>query len=473
MDKFPGFGIVAFWLAAIVSTAACAGRPFTGSFSAAPGGAPALLTIEQNAAGDIEGTYESPDGAAYMVSGQDEGDLAMGILTDEYGEFLVFEAEFVGNDLRFRTYRYDLVGEEVDPGSLRDLVLVATGTPPTAPTGGATTAQSPAPANQPPVLEITEPDLGRGFLSVASRSVRVAGRAMDLDGILSVTANGCEAPLDADGAFRIDVPLGAGETAIVVTATDTRRLATSRMISVFREDETASVDSGAPGERRLALLLGNAAYVHGGDLSNPTNDVDAMGRVLGRLGFTVMSRVNCGQREMKQAIDEFGSRLKSHDVGLFFYAGHGIQVDGSNYLVPVDADLDEESDVEYDCVRADRVLAKMESAGVSTSIVVLDACRDNPFERSWRRSGSGRGLAFMNAPSGSIIAYATAPGSTASDGSGSNGLYTSALLRHIETPGITIEDVFKRVRQTVRDMTDRKQTPWESTSLTGAFFFSR
>ncbi len=140
----------------------------------------------------------------------------------------------------------------------------------------------------------------------------------------------------------------------------------------------------------------------------------------------------------------------------------------------MDAQLTSENDVEYDCVRADRVLAKMESAGSKTNIAVLDACRDNPFERSWSRGTQGNGLAFMNAPQGSLIAYATAPGQTASDGQGGkHGLYTAALLENIALPGLTIEQVFKRVRSKVAQRSEGKQTPWESTSLTGDFYFKK
>jgi uncharacterized caspase-like protein len=224
-------------------------------------------------------------------------------------------------------------------------------------------------------------------------------------------------------------------------------------------------------ERRLALLIGNSSYTHGGNLRNPLNDVRDMKAALENLGFRVMKHENCTQKAMKEAIDDFGEELRGHDVGLFFYAGHGVQVGGDNYLIPVDAKLQTEKVVEYDCVRADRVLAMMEGAGSKTNIVILDACRDNPFERSWRRGGFGRGLAVMNAPSGALIAYATAPGRTALDGAGRNGVYTEALLDHIRTAGITVEQVFKQVRVTVENRTNRTQTPWESTSLRGDFYF--
>ena len=225
-------------------------------------------------------------------------------------------------------------------------------------------------------------------------------------------------------------------------------------------------------EQRLALLIGNSNYTHGGSLDNPVNDVRAIKKALEGLGFTVMKYEDCSQKTMKRAMDKFGRKLKGKNVGLFFYAGHGVQVNGHNYLLPADAKLDNANDAEYDCVRADRVLAKMESAGSKTNIVILDACRDNPFERSWRRGAEGTGLAFMNAPSGSLIAYSTAPGKTALDGRGKNSPYTAALLKHISTPDITALQMFQIVRSSVIELSNQKQTPWESTSLRGDFYFA-
>lgn len=139
-------------------------------------------------------------------------------------------------------------------------------------------------------------------------------------------------------------------------------------------------------------------------------------------------------------------------------------------MVPVDANLVTERQVEYDCVKADRVLAFMESS-TETNIIILDACRNNPFERSWNRSSGGNGLAFMDAPSGTLIAYATAPGSTASDGTGKNGLYTEALVSSIKIPNISALEMFQNVRKTVAEKSNDQQIPWESTSLTGEFYF--
>ncbi len=223
-------------------------------------------------------------------------------------------------------------------------------------------------------------------------------------------------------------------------------------------------------QKRLALIIGNGNYVNS-ILANPGNDAREMKNILTQYGFDVLEYEDLNQSRMKMAMDEFGAKLKGYDVGLFFYAGHGIQSKGYNYLIPVDANLKTEGQVEYDCVQADRILALMEASGSKVNIIILDACRNNPFERSWTRSTAGKGLAFMNAPSGSLIAYATAPGSTASDGSGNNGLYTSAILESIRIPKINILQIFQNVRKIVSDKSGGQQVPWESTSLTGDFFF--
>jgi hypothetical protein len=224
-------------------------------------------------------------------------------------------------------------------------------------------------------------------------------------------------------------------------------------------------------EKRLALVIGNGNYI-GSTLSNPENDARAMGDALRKLGFTVNEYVNLNQAQIKKVIDDFGLKLKGNDVGLFYYAGHGIQAKGYNYLIPVDAQLKTEEQVEYDCVRADRVLSLMETSGTKVNIIILDACRNNPFERSWTRAATGKGLAFMSAPRGTLIAYATAPGSTAFDGAGRNGLYTSALLESLEIPDITIIQMFQNVRNIVVGKSQEQQTPWESTSLTADFYFN-
>jgi len=222
-------------------------------------------------------------------------------------------------------------------------------------------------------------------------------------------------------------------------------------------------------EKRLALVIGNGNYAKNA-LANPVNDAKSVEEALKGIGFEVLRFDNLGQKEMARAIDDFGNKLRNYDVGLFFYAGHGVQSKGFNYLIPVDARLFSESDVEYNCVRADRVLGKMEDAKNKINVIILDACRDNPFERSWTRTAKGRGLATMTAPVGSVIAFATSPGNTASDGTGKHGLYTSGLLTYINEPGITAMQMFQKVTAYVFKKSAKQQLPWVSTSLTGDFY---
>ena len=224
-------------------------------------------------------------------------------------------------------------------------------------------------------------------------------------------------------------------------------------------------------QKRLALVIGNSNYEHGGALPNPVNDATAIASSLQSVGFEVMKYQNVTQKEMKMAINAFGQKLSGYEVGVFYYAGHGIQHEGVNYMIPIEADLQTEAQIEFDCVAADRVLAYMDAAQVKVNVIIMDACRNNPFERSWHRSATGNGLAMMNAPTGSLIAYATAPGKVASDGTGSNGLYTSALLKYIADPKLTIEQVFKKVRTEVTEKSAGAQVPWETTSLTGDDFY--
>jgi hypothetical protein len=328
--------------------------------------------------------------------------------------------------------------------------------------------------NTPPVIVITEPANTRDFNIVTATTVRIAGRAIDADGLSSVTVNGKAANFYSDGSFSTSIsPTTSSD--VTVIATDSKGLSETKTfkISVQQQNITDNNSNTTDSQKRLALVIGNGNYTGAGALKNPVNDARAMKTALEELGFSVIKYENCDQQMMKRAIDEFGRELANNDVGFFFYAGHGLQVKGANYLIPVDAQLQNENDVEYDCVRADRVMAKMEAANSKTNIVVLDACRNNPFERSWARSTNGNGLAFMNAPQGSLIAYATAPGNTASDGDGENGLYTSALLKQIRVPNASIETVFKKVRQEVIKSSEGKQTPWESTSLTGDFYFKK
>ena len=195
-----------------------------------------------------------------------------------------------------------------------------------------------------------------------------------------------------------------------------------------------------------------------------------MASTLKVLGFDVTMLTDASQQQMENAVRDFGTKLRQGGVGLFYYAGHGVQVAGENFLIPVNAVVQSEGDVKYGSVNAGLVLAKMEDAGNGLNIVILDACRSNPYARSFRTAAEG--LAKMDAPTGSLIAYATSPGSVASDGQGRNGVYTKHLLETMKIKGLPISEAFMRVRQGVVQETAKKQVPWEASSLIGQFYFA-
>lgn len=223
-------------------------------------------------------------------------------------------------------------------------------------------------------------------------------------------------------------------------------------------------------ERRVALVVGNASY-RTSPLKNPQNDAHAVASALRKLNFEVIERNNLSRETFAMVVREFGDRLKGANVGLFYFAGHGLQVKGRNYLVPVDVDIAREDEVPYRSLDLNEVLDKMDSARTPVNLVVLDACRNNPFARSFKLSQVG--LAPVDAPQGTLISFATAPGSVAQDGNGANGLFTGAFLKHMGTQGMPVEQMFKRVRVDVARDSNNQQVPWESSSLNRDFSFSR
>lgn len=228
----------------------------------------------------------------------------------------------------------------------------------------------------------------------------------------------------------------------------------------------------AQAEKRLALVIGNSNYVVQ-PLANPVRDSELMAQTLRDIGFEVQHYTDLGERDFLRAIITFGKTLRAageDSVGLFFFAGHAIQAEGENYLIPVDATLEDELDLEIQTIEASAVMRALESAGNRLNLVFLDACRNNPF-RALSRSGT-RGLAKMEAPSGTLVSYSTAPGDVATDGSGENSPYTRALAKAIRAPGQAIELTMKQVRIEVMERTGTQQVPWESSSLTGDFFFT-
>ena len=228
----------------------------------------------------------------------------------------------------------------------------------------------------------------------------------------------------------------------------------------------------AAAAKRIALVIGNGAYERVGALTNPPNDARLIARTLRGLGFEVIERIDADQKTMKRALRDFGYKLDAagdDGVGLFYYAGHGLQVNGRNYLIPTTADIQRENDVGIESVAADSVLETMEYARNRLNIVIMDACRNYPYKRGFR--SATRGLAKIQATRGTLIAYATAPGNVAADGAGDNSPYTEALARAMNTPGLTVERMFKRVRNNVVKATNERQVPWESSSLVGADFY--
>jgi hypothetical protein len=226
--------------------------------------------------------------------------------------------------------------------------------------------------------------------------------------------------------------------------------------------------------RRVALVIGNAAYRHVERLANPGNDARAIASALRPLGFQVELLVDADRAQMEAAIRRFGSRAEGAEAALFFYAGHAIEVGGQNMLAPVSAQVRSERDLPFELIGLDLVMSQAEGRA-HVLLVFLDSCRDNPFRGalgSASRGGGSRGLAApAQSATGTLVAFATAPGTVALDGRGQNSPFTAALLRHLPTPGLEVRSLMGRVRQTVRVETQGRQIPWDSSSLEGEFFF--
>ncbi len=268
--------------------------------------------------------------------------------------------------------------------------------------------------------------------------------------------------------YRAAVPLAALLLALCSGAAAQRNL-------------TVSPTAAQVNEQRIALVIGNSAYSKSDalpQLKNPSNDARDIAAALKANGFSSVSLVlDADFRRMREAITRFGGDLKkagSNAVGLFYYAGHGVQDSGHNYLIPVGTRIAAPKDLEFDTVDAQRVLAYMEDAGNAVNIVILDACRDNPFPvlNKFRSAAApSAGLAQMRAPAGSFIAFAAAEGQKASDGDGRNGLFTQQFLESLRNPDSEIDAVFRRVTAGVAEKTLRQQVPWRNSSLTNTFYF--
>lgn len=222
-------------------------------------------------------------------------------------------------------------------------------------------------------------------------------------------------------------------------------------------------------EKRIALIIGNADYVNGTKLKNPKNDANLMADSLKKIGFDTIKRIDVDKSAFEKAIYDFSKKLSQYDIILFFYAGHGVQIDGINYLLPVDAVLNEKNDVKFQAVSVNFITEEFERYPGKTSIIILDACRNNPF-RSWMRGGETGFKSIAEQPAGSIIAYATRENSTAFDGVGNNGLYTENLVREIMKPQ-SINEVFNNTRDAVLKKSKYSQLPQEWNMLIKNFYF--
>jgi hypothetical protein len=225
----------------------------------------------------------------------------------------------------------------------------------------------------------------------------------------------------------------------------------------------------ATGAERVALLIGNNKYA-AAPLRNAVNDAKDLGEALKELGFKVIVREDATRKDMIDAIREFGTALEGANTAMFFYAGHAMQFKDRNYLIPIDAAMGSEEDITFFSVEIGQIFDRMDRARTRFNFIVLDACRDNPFASSFKVSSVG--LAQMSSPSGTLIAYATAPGSVAQDGFDRNGVYTKHILANIKVPEVPVEIMFKRVREAVERETRKLQTPWDSSSLKGDFVFN-
>ena len=230
--------------------------------------------------------------------------------------------------------------------------------------------------------------------------------------------------------------------------------------------------AGASAEGRFALVLGNSKYQTVPALPNPVRDAEAVTDLLSTAGFEVSLALDFGRSDMHRAVRDFATKVaeKGKDtVVLVYFAGHGLQIDGENYLLPVDAKIERQSDVALEALRLADVMNMLDTIPSKTRIVILDACRNNPFENI--EDKTGRGLAIVNAPAGTVVAYSTSPGTQAEDGSGTNSPFTSALVDAATEKGAALETVFQNVRLAVHKATDGRQTPWEVTALTEPFAF--
>ncbi len=266
------------------------------------------------------------------------------------------------------------------------------------------------------------------------------------------------------------VTLSEGTNRIVVSVRNAEGISTSEKVITYKGVSPTPVIN----EKRIALIIGNSHYSNEEmNLANPKNDAEDVAEKLEQLGFEVTKLIDGSLEQIDKELSTFAVKAKDYEVALFYYAGHGIQSKGVNYILPTNIDNLTEDNIRYKCVDSGRVLDAMELSNCKLKIVVLDACRNDPVSRSWHRSSASRGLSLMNAPIGTIIAFSTAPGQTAQDGNGHNSPYTEAFLSTLDIPNLDALHFFQSVGASVQKKTQRSQIPWLSSSFTGDFYFNK
>jgi len=334
---------------------------------------------------------------------------------------------------------------------------------------------------------------GQGIKYHPNGTVKESGRWADNKLVQSFTIDTRRFPFNLDSTLAASNsqpdPLKAERDRLAAEAESARkrqqeleeRLAQERAEKERLAAQVAAQNSPPPAtqpqqlrvnDRRLALVIGNSKYAVN-PLPNPVNDANDMARALRSVGFEVIEINNATLSQMREATRRFADKLLASDAGLVYYSGHGVEVKGRNYLIPVNADIKREYEVVDQAFDASQFTEMMDAIrgpnNKRVNIILVDACRNNELQRSWRSVGAG--LARMDAPGGTFISFATSPGKTASDGTGRNSPYTKHLLQAMQQPNLPIEQIFKMVRRNVMDETKGEQIPWENSSLVGDFYF--
>ena len=458
--------------------------------------------------GDCEngwGTYVNPDKSLYIGEFQNglrhgQGTLIYRMGSMYKGEFAEGKrsgfgkyyypsgAKYDGNwaknkrngDGRFSSEGKLLYAATWDDGVPKDKVILNEGKDP----GQIIDSDDTGTDKEGPKIEILSPKVKRGPIVVAKKKrIRVHGIVTDENKVIRVRVNGVNAAITETVAetrdFEAYIDLAQGQNDFWVEAEDYHGNKTKIDFTVEYDEnddgvvarDLVNAKSNKEAER-FALVIGNSTYATA-PLRNPVNDAHAIASKLQDYDFDVTTRINVSQVELAKVIKTFGENLKATGgIGLFYYAGHGIQLDGENYLVPIDAEIQKEADIEFESIKLQRVLKEFDFAGNQMNIVILDACRDNPYA-NLRSLGNGLAPVYR-APIGTFIAYATSPGQAAADGDNNHGLYTQELLNALENDeSKKLEDLFKEVRTNVRKKSNNEQVPWENSSLEGDFFFKK